>query len=80
MNVLGIPGVDTVLAQPPVQALLERMDREVVVACIRECVAALRQERQASGAAPAPSAETARRLAERVAERLGERERQRPGA
>ena len=75
MNVLGIPGVDTVLAQPPVQALLERMDREVVVACIRECVAALRQERQASGAAPAPSAETARRLAERVAERLGERER-----
>ncbi|MFP4055527.1 MAG: L-seryl-tRNA(Sec) selenium transferase [Candidatus Brocadiia bacterium] len=72
MNVLGIPGVDTVLAQPAVQALLDELPREVVVACVRQCVAALRAERQGRGGEePVPTAsETAALLAEEVAARL----------
>ena len=76
MNPLGIPGVDTVLDQPAVRVLLEELPREVVVACVRECVAEVREERQGRVPRPAPStAETAARVAARVAERLAARRR-----
>ena len=74
MNVLSIPGVDTVLEHDAVRGLLERLDRELVVACIRECVAAVRRERQATGEPGASAAQTAKLVAAMVVERLGERE------
>jgi len=71
MNVLGIPGVDTVLAEPAVQALLGEVSRDVVVACIRQCVAAVRQQRQAKGGEAPSAAHTATLVAAMVVERLG---------
>jgi L-seryl-tRNA(Ser) seleniumtransferase len=76
MNPLGIPGVDTVLAQPLVRALLDELPREVVVACIRECVADVRAERQAGQSDSVPSPEdTAVQVAEKVTGRLAEQRR-----
>ena len=43
MNPLAIPGVDTVLEQPVVRALLGSVPREVVVQCIREALDELRE-------------------------------------
>ena len=70
MNVLGIPGVDTVLEQPAVRALLGDVPRDVVVACVRECVAAVRATRQAKGECAETPADTAVLVAQMVAERL----------
>ncbi len=71
MNELGIPGVDTVLTQPAIRALLEEAPRELVVACVRECVAEVRAARLAAPEAPVSSAgETAARVADMVAARL----------
>jgi len=71
MNVLGIPGVDTVLEEPAVAELLTDLPRDLVVACIRECVDAVREQRMVAGetAAP-PTAETAALVAAEVAARL----------
>ncbi|MBM4036508.1 MAG: L-seryl-tRNA(Sec) selenium transferase, partial [Planctomycetes bacterium] len=44
MNVHGIPSVEAVLQEPAVRALLASLRRDVVVECVRECVAALRDE------------------------------------
>ena len=75
MNVLGIPSVESVLAQPAVRALLSGLRREVVVECVRECVAALRAERTKAGPDPAPpEADAAALVAERVAQRLEPRQ------
>ncbi len=70
MNVLGIPSVESVLAQPAVRALLGGLRREVVVECVRECVAALREERGKAGADAAPQADAAALVAETVVRRL----------
>jgi len=75
MNVHGIPGVDTVLEQAPVRRLLEQVDRDVVVACIRECIASVREARQAAGGSAASPSETAGQVAAMVAERLTPQER-----
>jgi len=74
MNVLGIPGVETVLEQPAIRALVEELPREVVVECVRECVASLREERQAAPGASAPTAaESAAVVASMVVEQLAPR-------
>ncbi|MBM4040749.1 MAG: L-seryl-tRNA(Sec) selenium transferase [Planctomycetes bacterium] len=74
MNVLGIPSVESVLAQPAVRALLGGLRREVVVECVRECVAALREERGKPGADPGPQGDAAALVAARVAQRLQPRQ------
>lgn len=73
MNVLGIPSVEAVLKQPAVRALTEALPREVVVECVRECVAALRRERSQGDAMAASADESAAEVARRVADRLGQR-------
>ncbi|NQT51078.1 L-seryl-tRNA(Sec) selenium transferase [bacterium] len=70
MSALGIPGVDTVRAHPTVCELLETMPRAVVVACVRECVAEVRQERLAANAPAPPAEDSAARVAAMVAARL----------
>jgi len=70
MNEFGIPGVDTVLEQPPIQALLADVPRDVLVACIRECVDAVRHARQAEGTGVATPADTAALVAQTVADRF----------
>ncbi|HUT33902.1 MAG TPA: L-seryl-tRNA(Sec) selenium transferase [Planctomycetota bacterium] len=70
MNLLGIPSVESVLAQPAVRALLDGLRREVVVQCVRECVAALRDERGKAGAEAPPEGDAAALVAARVVERL----------
>ncbi|NQT53031.1 hypothetical protein HQ576_13320, partial [bacterium] len=67
MSALGIPGVDTVLAHPAVCELLDSMPRAVVVACVRECVAEVRQERLAANAPAPPAEDSAARVAAMVA-------------
>jgi L-seryl-tRNA(Ser) seleniumtransferase len=52
MNALGVPSVDAVLSQPAVEVLLAELPREVVVACVRECVAEVRAERLTSAPPP----------------------------
>jgi len=70
MNVLAIPSVEAVLEQPAVQGLLERLPREVVVQCVREAIARLREERAAASALAASTAENAAAVADRVAQSL----------
>lgn len=70
MNVLGIPSVEAVLEQPAVRTLLGSLRREVVVECVRECVAALRAERLGGRAAAPEGGDVAALVAARVAERL----------
>ena len=70
MNPWGIPGVDTVLEQPAVRALLDEMPRDVVVACIRECIDAVRGDRQARGDTDASAVDTTALVADRVSRRL----------
>ena len=71
MNVLGIPGVDTVLEQPAIGSLVQEMPREVVVQSIRECLAELREARSPSDAGPpASAAATVALVVDRVLARL----------
>lgn len=70
MNVLRIPSVESVLAQPAVRQLLDDFRRDVVVDCVRECVAALREERGKAGAEVAAEGDAAALVAARVVERL----------
>ncbi|HPD14029.1 MAG TPA: L-seryl-tRNA(Sec) selenium transferase [Planctomycetota bacterium] len=71
MNVLGIPSVELVLSQPALRALLAELPRELVVECVRECVAAVRADRQRSAGEGTTTDETAAQVAEMAAARLG---------
>ena len=75
MNVLGIPSVELVLQQPALRALAGDVPRPVLVQCVRECVAALREERGVSGAQGGTKAEAAVAAAEMAVQRLSQQER-----
>lgn len=73
MNVLGIPSVELVLSQPALRPLLAGLPRDVVVDCVRECVALVRAERQQAAVEGATTDQTAAEVAAMVAARLGPR-------
>jgi len=71
VNPLAIPGVDTVLEQPVVRALLGSVPREVVVQCIRETLEEVRAARRSDPPGEdVTTSETAAAVAEAVARRL----------